>query len=85
MENKIKFQIEFISLESNKLNLRYKSNEEINVKIMRLHNTSVVVTKPELSVFRNDTFKGEFEFSLPLKAEYVRACSESLQPAFNML
>ncbi len=72
MKNKIKFQIEFISWESNRLNLRYVSEEEINVKTMRLHNTSVEITRPELSVLRNDKFKGTFDFALPLEADYAR-------------
>ena len=72
MDNKIKFKVEFISWESNKLNLRYVSEEEINVIIMRLHNTSVDVNKPELSVFMNVKFKGMFDFSLPLEADYAK-------------
>lgn len=72
MGNKIKFQVELISWKSNRLNLRYVSEKEINVKIMRLHNTSIDVTKPELSVYRNDTFKGTFDFSLPLEADYAK-------------
>ena len=72
MNNKIKFQVEFISWESNRLNLRYKSEEEITVKIMRLHNTSVELTKPEQSVFRCDKFKGILDFSLPLEADYAK-------------
>jgi len=72
MNNNTKFQISFISWESNNIYLRYESEDEIVVKTMRLHNTSVDVIKPELSVFRKDKFKGVFNFSIPFKADYAK-------------
>ncbi len=72
MENKIKFQIEFVSYEKNILSLRSISTEEIVVKTLRLHNTSINKVAPEDAIFRSDKFIGVFEFSIRMDGDYAQ-------------
>ena len=66
MNNVAKFEVEFISVEDSKVNLKYHANCKIELDIMRLHCLPYNKFKTENSIFINRVFSGEKVITLPL-------------------